>query len=133
MGVEERFDICVEHPADLSHDCRGKRIESVVRRPFRSVAVRKPDEFSFPERLQHHPRRLRNDLVFQRRNTEWARLTITLWDENALHRLRVVTATMDSVFQIDQTLVETCAVIFPGYFVHSSGRVFAETSKRLFQ
>jgi hypothetical protein len=121
----------VSKNASISHDCRGQSIEGVVRRPFRSVAIRKPDELSLQDRLQHHPRRLLNDLVFQRGYAEWACLPITLWDEDALHRLRVVVATMNSVFQLDQALVDTLAIVLPGHLVHAGRRIFSEPTIRL--
>src|SRR5688572_19644260 len=118
-GVEERLDICVEHPANSLVDRRGQRIERVVCRPLRSETVRKPDEFCLQDRLQHHPRRLLDDLVFQRRDAERPRLPITLRDEYTPHRLRMIAATMDSAFQVVQALVETLAVLVPGHLVHT--------------
>src|SRR4051812_32101257 len=97
-GVEERLDICVEHPADPLVDGRVQSIERVVCRPFRSKPVRKPDEFRLKDWLEHHPRRLLDDLVLQRRDAERTHLPITLRDEHAPHRLRMIAATMDSAF-----------------------------------
>ena len=42
-GVEERPDVCVEHPVDPPEQRRVQRIESVVGRPFRPESVREAD------------------------------------------------------------------------------------------
>src|SRR5258706_15726787 len=96
-GVKKRLDICIDPPAAPPVYCRGECIERVVLRPSRSIPVRKPDEFRLQDRLQHHPRRLLDDLVFQRWDAERARFPVTFRDVHAPHRLRMITATMDSV------------------------------------
>jgi hypothetical protein len=100
-GVEERLDVCVEHPVDLSANRLGERIERIVRRSARPKTVREPDEFCLQDRLQHPPRRLLDDLVFQRWDAERSRFPIAFRDEHTPHRLRMVTATMNSVLQIE--------------------------------
>src|SRR6185437_147162 len=101
-GVEERPDVCVEHPVHLPADRFRKRVQRIVRRPARPEAVREALEFALVDGLQHHPHRLLDDLVLQRRDAERARATIAFRDVHAPHRLRVVAASMDPVLEIEQ-------------------------------
>src|SRR5882724_9148947 len=72
-------------------------------------------------------------LSFQRRDAERSCFPITLRDEHASHRLRMIAATMDSAFQIAQALVETLAVLVPGDLVHPGRRISTQTLIRLRQ
>src|SRR5882724_3780258 len=96
-GVEVRPDICIEHPADLLLNRDGECIERVVRRPFGSEPVRKPDELRLIDWLQHHPHCLLGKLVLQGDKPERSCCPITLRDENTPHRLWVVAATVNAV------------------------------------
>ena len=114
-GVEERSDVCVEHPVDLPFDRLGQRIQCIVRRPLRSEAVRNPQKLGLAARLQHHPHRLLDDLVLQRRDAEQSSASIAFRDVHPPYRLRVMAATVYAVLQVDQALVETLAVFVPSY------------------
>ena len=130
-GVEERLDICVEHPADLPLDRFGESIERVVLRPSWSKPVRDPDKLRLVDRLEHHLHRLLDDLVFQRRDAERSRPPIAFRDVHAPHWLRMIAATMDSVLQIEQAFVETLAVLVPGHPVHAGRCVLSKALVRL--
>jgi hypothetical protein len=49
------------------------------------------------------------------------------------HRLRVVVATMDSILQVKQALVETLAVLSPRHLIHSCRRIPSKTLVRLLE
>jgi hypothetical protein len=95
-------------------------------RPVRSKAIREAEEVGLVDGLKQHPHRLLDDLVFQRRDTQWTCAAIRLRNLHATHRLRVIAAAMHAVLQIHESGVEILAVPCPCLSIHSCCRILLQ-------
>src|SRR5215469_10332620 len=90
--------------------------------PGLAAAMRKSQEV---ERVQHLDRGTLDDLIFQRGNAEWAKLTrfTHLRDVNSTHRSRSVRSPLEPMGEILQVRLKVLSVVLPGLSVDACGRV----------
>ena len=74
QSVIEPPDVGIEHPIHLSRsDPNRQRVQRLVWTTSRSKSVRETQEVLLVNRVQHLDRGTLDDLIFQRRNPEWAK------------------------------------------------------------
>jgi hypothetical protein len=112
-GVEERTNVCVDHPGHSPVESHRECIQGSVLRPARPEAVRKPEEFLFVDGFEEHPRRLLDDLVLERRDAERTCSPIAFRDVHTPHRQRMIAATLNAALEIEQSGFEVVAVTAP--------------------
>ena len=126
-------NIRVEHPVHLPADGHRESIQSPMRRPARPEAIRELQKLLLVDGLQDHPCCLLNDLVFQRRNAERARATISFRNVHAPNRLWMIVATVNTVLKVTHAGVQILAVRAPRDPIDARSRVLAKTVVRLRQ
>src|SRR5215472_15558295 len=115
-SVIKLTDVGIEHPVHFSRsDPNRQRIQRLVRAALRSETVGKFQEVLFIDSVQHLDRGTLDDLVFQRGNAEWAKLTrfTHLRDVNSANRSRPVGSSLESMGEILEVGLEGLAVVLP--------------------
>lgn len=84
----EAADVQIEHPVHmLRQQPRIERIQRVMLAASRTESIRKTEKVGFVNSVHHLNRRALDDLIFQRRNSEWSQPPISLGDVHPTHRL----------------------------------------------
>src|SRR5690349_14713183 len=121
-SVIELADVGIEHPVHFSRTNPDRqRIQRFVRTTPWSEPIRKSQEVLFIDCVQHLGGGALNNLVFQRWNSERAKLArfTHLLDVNSAHRLCSVGSSLESMGEILEVRLEVLNVVLPCLAVHS--------------
>src|SRR4029077_21248110 len=109
-------DVGIEHPVHfLRSDPNRQRIQRLVWATPWSESIRESQEVLFIDRVQYLDGGTLDDLIFQRRNPEWPKLTrlTHLRDINSAHRSCSVGSSLESMGEILEVCLEALAVVIP--------------------
>src|SRR5215469_2476986 len=128
QASKKRPDIKVEHPVHLL-TCNPdvERIQRIVLAPPWPETIRKAQKILFPDLVEDCPYRVLDDLVFQRRDSQWSLPSIAFRDPNSSGWFGLVSSTMDSPMQVGQSCLQGLSIFFPCHSVHSWGRLLFQT------
>jgi len=126
QSVIEPPDVGIEHPIHLSRsDPNRQRIQRLVWTTSRSKSVRETQEVLLVDRVQHLASGTLDDLVFQRGNAEWPKLTrfTHLRDVDPTHRLGSVRSPLQPMGEVLEVRLEGLTVVLPRLAVNACSRI----------
>jgi len=119
-------DVGIEHPLHFPRSVpERQRVQCLVWTGPRSESIREPEKVLFVDRVQHLDRGTLDDLIFQRRNPEWTKLTrfARLRNVHPTHRSRSVRSPLQPMGEILEVCLEVLPVVLPRLAVHACSRV----------
>jgi len=112
--VEKSTNVTIEHMVYLPRqqaDIQG--MKTVVLTFTRSVAIRETKEISLIDRIQNLDNSPLDNLIFQRRHTQWALFAIIFGNENPTYRFSSVTSSCQPTGEILKVFFKILSVLSP--------------------
>jgi IS30 family transposase len=130
--VEEAPDIGIENPVHPgTANCHCQCVQCVVSPLSGPEPVREAKEVFLVDRIEDGDNGALDDFVFQRSNTKWPLLAISLRNEPTLDWLRPVRAAMNPVVQALEVSLQCRLVVLPHHTIHSGCGIALECHERI--
>ncbi len=127
-GIEKATEVQIEHPVHLfRHHSVAERLQRLMRAAPGPEPIRKPQEVSLVDGVEHLDRGALDQLIFQRRHPERSLPPVGLGDVHPTHRLGPVRSTLEPIGKLAEIVLQLLAVVPPRLAVHARRRLMLQT------